>query len=320
MDDQGAGGSSRGRGTYLDIRPMRESSLPPTLLPHLYHAPRHTNSPGFTSLIVPDWSNQPTRSRSQEHGRSLPSPSHLLRQTGPILDYDHVILSRSLDASPINPDSVTSLNLTLPRLVLDGPFPSVDRPIRSTRDHPADGYPYPSATGSTSTSGWELRPFSHPLPYGRDSTTRTPQPPQQQSRQAESSPGIPDVFTEVVGVLPQPEVPVRPPRDPYAELRYYPGFAREQSRGRSEVGEAHASRAQHSQVQTQGLRVAHEQGRVEGSQTDLFPSQSIRGAYLFLPLPPNVQCVLRGVGLRDLSSLGPVIYRPVPSLSQMRSR
>ena len=59
---------------------MRESSLPPTLRPHLYHAPRHISSQGFAPLIVPDWPNQPTRSRSQDYGRSLPSPSHLLNQ------------------------------------------------------------------------------------------------------------------------------------------------------------------------------------------------------------------------------------------------
>jgi len=294
MDDQGAGGSSKGRRTDPERRPIRESSLPQTLLPHLYHAPRNTSSPTIAPLMIPDWHNQPTRSRPQNNGRSLPSPSHLLRQTEPTHDYDHVILSRSLDASPINPIFVTDPDLPLPRLVLQRPPSSFNVPPHSTRDHPAGGHSYPPSTRSMSTSpyGSHSRSYLHAPAYGHGPTSRTPQPPQPPSRQAGHSPGIQDVFMEDVGVLTQPEVLVRPPRDPYAELRHSPGFAQEQ-RGRSEVQATHTSRAQLSQIQAQDHRVAYEQGHVGGSQRDprhqveSFPSQSIRGMCLLFFLAPK---------------------------------
>ena len=278
---------------------MRESSLPQTLLPHLYHAPRHTNSVIIAPLMVPDWHSQPTRSRPQDYGRSLPSPSHLLRQTEPTHDYDHVILSRSLDASPINPIYVTDPDLPLPRLVVQRLPSPVDDPPHSTRDRSMGGYPYPPTARSLSTSpyGSHSRSYLHALPYGHEPTSRTPQPPQPPSHQVGPSPGMQDVFMEDVGVLLQPEVLVRPPRDPYAELRHSPGLAQEQRRGRSEVQATHTSRPQRPQIQTQDHRAAHEQGYVGGFQRDpqhqvgSFPSQSIRGMCLvFLP-GPNVQRV-----------------------------
>ena len=70
MDDQGAGGSSRGS----DTNPQeRQSSLPPTLLQHLLEAPTLAHSPRIAPLVSPDWPNLPTRSRSQ--GYDLPLPS-----------------------------------------------------------------------------------------------------------------------------------------------------------------------------------------------------------------------------------------------------
>ncbi|KAF9648185.1 hypothetical protein BDM02DRAFT_3129260 [Thelephora ganbajun] len=259
MDDQGAGGSSRSNRTNPERRPVRESSLPATLLPHLYHAPRHISSPGIAPLTVPDWPNQSTRSRSQDHGRSLPSPSHLLRQTESTFDYDHVILSRSLDASPVNPTFVTNPDLPPPRLALQRPLPPVDDPPQSTRDRPMGGYSYPM-TRSMSTSPFESpsRSYSHASPYGHEPVLRTPQPPQLPSRRSGSSPGIQDVFMEDVGVLPQPEVPIRPPRDTHAELRHSPGFAQEQRRGRSEV------------------RATYTSQRVLQRQVEPLPSQSTR--------------------------------------------
>jgi hypothetical protein len=174
MDDQGAGGSSRGNDTYHERRPMRESSLPPTLRPHLYHAPRHASSQRIAPLAVPDWHNPPTRSRSQDHGRSLPSPSHLLRQTELTLNHDHVILSRSLDASPINPPFVTNPNLPPPRPVVQRPLSPADDPPHSTRDHPMGGYSYPPMARSMSTSPYEshFHSHSHTFPYGREPTSR----------------------------------------------------------------------------------------------------------------------------------------------------
>lgn len=111
MDDQGAGGSSRNHDRNPERRLMRESSLPPTLRPHLYHAPRHISSQGIAPLIVPDWPNQPTRSRSQDYGRSLPSPSHLLSQ---IPAQDHRMALEQGDVKGLQRD---------PRPQV-GPFPS----------------------------------------------------------------------------------------------------------------------------------------------------------------------------------------------------
>ena len=281
MDDQGAGGSSRGNDTYPE---RRESSLPPTLRPHLYHAPRHASSQIIAPLVVPDWPNQPIRSRSQDHGRFLPSPSHLLRQTEPTLDYDRVILSRSLDASPVSLPFVTNPNLPPPRLVVQRPLPPVDVPPHSTRDHPMGGDSYPPVTRSMSMSPYGSHSHSHfhAPPYGREPTSRIPQPPQPPFRRAERSPGIQDVSMEDAWALPQPEVPVRPPRDPYAELRHSPGFAQE-PRGRSEGRTTQTSHAQRSQIQVQDRRATLEQGFAEGSQREPqrqiepFPSQPIRG-------------------------------------------
>ena len=279
---------------------MRESSLPPTLLPHLYHAPRNAGSPRIAPLIVPNSPNQPTRSRSQDHGRSLPSPSHLLRQTEPTFDYDRVILSRSLDASPVNPPFATNPNLPPPRVALERSRPLVDHLTHPTRDRSMGGYSYPPVTRSMSMSPYESssRLYSHAPPYGHGPTSRTPQPPQPPSRQVGLSPGIQDVFMEDVGVLPQPEVPVRPPRDPHAELRHSPGFAQEQRRGRSEVRVTHTSRTHRPQIQARDYRVTREPNHAEGSQRDPlrqigpFPSQSIRGMHLvFSCLPtPSVWC------------------------------
>ncbi|KAF9781877.1 hypothetical protein BJ322DRAFT_250404 [Thelephora terrestris] len=213
MDDQGAGGSSRDKGTNPEGRHIRESSLPATLRQHLYNGPKYTSSPSIAPLMVPNWPNQPTRSRSQDHGRSLPSPSHLLRQTESAFDPDPIILSRSL---------------------------------------------------------------------GRQTTSLTPQPPQPPLRRTGPSPGIQDVFMEDVGVLPQPEVPVRPPHDPFAELSHSPGFAHEQRRGRTEVRGTHTSRGQRTQVQAQDHLMDLEQGRAgrplrdPQRQVEPFPSQLIR--------------------------------------------
>lgn len=112
MDDQGAGGSSRGGGTNPERRQIRESSLPSTLLPHLYHGPRHSSFQRIAPLTDPDWSTHPTRPRSQDRGRSLPSPDSILRgmQLGVGIDRP-----RSLDASPVNPISVDDPDLSLPR-------------------------------------------------------------------------------------------------------------------------------------------------------------------------------------------------------------
>lgn len=327
MDDQGAGGSSRASDQNPHRRPLRESSLPPTLLPHLYHAPRHGSSPRIAPLIVPDWPNQSTRSRSQDHGRSLPSPSHLLRQTESTLDYDRVILSRSLDASPVNPAYVPNLNLPPPRIVLERSRPLVDHSAHSTRDRPMGGYPYPPVTRSTNTSPYEHQPrsYSHAPLYGHEPTSRTPQPLQPPPRRVGPSPGIRDVFMEEIGVLPQPEVPIRPLRDPHAELRHSPEFAQEQRRGRSEVRATHTSRTHRSQIQVQDYRVTYGQSHAEGSQRDLhrqmepFPFQLIRGTYLVFSLSPNVQCAAF-VALALVvppSPFDPVISSP---LFQMRSR
>ena len=221
MDDQGAGGSSKDKGTNPERRQIRESSLPPTLIRHLYDGPQYTSSPRIAPLMVPNWPNQPARSRSQDHGRSLPSASLLLQETESAFDADPIILSRSL---------------------------------------------------------------------GRQATSRTPQPPQPPPRRSGLSPGIQDVFMEDVGVLPQPEVPVRPPRDPYAELSHSPGFAQEQRRGRSEVRGTHASRAQRTQVQGQDHLMDLEQEQAGRSmrdsqrQVEPFPSQMIRGTWAIFPL------------------------------------
>lgn len=326
MDDQGAGGSSRGNDTYPERRQMRESSLPPTLRPHLYHAPRHANSQRIAPLVIPDWPNQPARSRSQDHGRSLPSPSHLLRQTESTLNHDHVILSRSLDASPVNPSFATNPDLPLPRLVVQRPLPPVDVPPHSTRDYIMSGYLYPPVTRSMSMSPYGSHPHSHSRapPYGREPTSRTPQPPQPPSRQTERSPGIRDASMEDAWVfLPQPEVPVRPPRDPYAELRPSPGFTQEQRRGRSEVRGTHTSHAQHPQSQAQDLRVILEQGYVEGPQrdpqrqTEPFPSQPIRGKSGSFSRSQHPECDTYPVVTIPSPSLDSVISCPAFSSFQM---
>ena len=77
MDDQGAGGSSRGR----DTNPKRESSLPPALIQHLIAAPTVPHSPLIAPLVSPGWHNHPPRSRSQGYDLPLPSPSHLSQLT-----------------------------------------------------------------------------------------------------------------------------------------------------------------------------------------------------------------------------------------------
>ena len=286
MDDQGAGGSQE------DID---REGLPEILQPLLYDAPRYASFQRIPPPMVLDWPSQPTRSRSQDHGRSLPSPSRLLRQTESTFD-DHVVLSRSLDASPVNPILLNNRDLPLPRLVVQRPPPPpVNGPPHSTRDHSMGGYSYTPMTRSMSTSpyGSHSRPYSHAPPYGPEPTARTPQPLQSPSRQVGPSPGIQDVFMEDAWPLPQPEVPVRPPRDPYAELRGSPGFVREQ-RGRSEIRANHTSHMQRLQVQDRDYQVDLEQGRVEGSQRDLqrqlesFPSRSIRGTCLVLPLRSDV--------------------------------
>jgi hypothetical protein len=178
MDDQGAGGSLRGSGTNPHRQPVRESSLPPTLLQHLYHAPRHPSSPRIAPLIAPGWPSQPTRPRSQNHGRSLPSPSHLLRQTESTFDYDQVILSRSLDASPVGPVLATNPNLPPPRLVPERSLPLAGNPVHSTRDHSTGWYPPLARSMSTLPYEPRSRPYSHAPPYGHGLTSWSPQPPQ----------------------------------------------------------------------------------------------------------------------------------------------
>lgn len=242
MDDQGAGGSSRGSDTSPERRQFRESSLPSTLLPHLYHAPRDSGSQRIAPLMGPDWSNRHARSRSQDPGRSLPSPSHLLpadiddpTRSGVDRRYSHPPISRSTSASPSEPHRL--------------PYPRV-------------------------------------LPYGLQSTSRTPQPPRPRSIQAGISPRIRDVFIEDVGVLPQPEMPVRPLGNPYADLGRSPAFSQEQRRGGSEVRVTHTSRPQRNQIQTQD----HRQSGVEGllrdpqRQVEPFSSQPIRGTRQFFLL------------------------------------
>ena len=136
MDDQGAGGSSRrddpdpARGT------RRESSLPPTLRPHLYHGPRYTSFPGIAPLVVPNLPHRPDRPHSQGHGRSLPSPSNLLRETEFTFDHDSVILSRSLDTSPINPPFIANPDLPLPGFMVHGPPQQPQPPTPQFRPSP----------------------------------------------------------------------------------------------------------------------------------------------------------------------------------------
>lgn len=318
MDDQGAGGSSRGSGQNPHERPIPESSLPSTLLPHL------CRSPTERTFDVLDWPNQPTRSRSQGHGQSLPSPADILRQTE-----SNVILSRSLDASPVNPSLMSNLNLPPPRFALDRLLPPLEHRADWTRDRSMGGYSYPPVTRSMSTSPYEPQShsYSHAPPHRRGPTSRTPQPPQPPLRQSGPSPGIQDVFMEDVGVLPQPEVPVRPPRDLHAELRHSSGFEPEQRRGRSDVRATHTPRTHRSQIQVQDHRITHEQSHAEGSQrdpqrqTEPFPSQLTRGTCLVFPPPPNVQCVVFvALALVISPLLGPVTFRlPSPS-SQTKSR
>lgn len=294
MDDQGAGGSPRGSDTNPEGRVIRESSLPATLLPHLYHGPQHSSFQRIAPLMDVDWPNRPNRSRSQDRGRSLPSPSHLLLQTEPRPNYDRVTLSRSLDASPVNPVSVNAPASLLPRLIFQRPLQpaDVDDPPHSTVDRPPDRYSFPPVSRSSSTSpiGLHRHPYSIALPYGFQPRLQTPQPPRPPSRRAGTSQGIQDVLSEDVGVLPQPEMPIRPLGDPYAGS---PGFTQEQRRGRSEVRVTNTSRAQRTQVQTQDRRMAVEHGRVERHprdpqrQVEPFPSRSIRGTCpVFFPLVP----------------------------------
>lgn len=138
MDDQGAGGSSRRDDTDLAWGPRRESSLPLTLRPHLYHGPRHTSFPGIAPLVVPNLPHRPDRPLSQGLGRSLPSPSSLLRETEFTFDHDSVILSRSLDTSPINPPFVANPDLPLPRFVVHGPPQPPRPPTPQSRPSPWD--------------------------------------------------------------------------------------------------------------------------------------------------------------------------------------
>jgi hypothetical protein len=313
MDDQGAGGSPRDSGTNPERRQIRESSLPSTLLPHLYHAPRHSTSQRIAPLMDIGWPNHPTRSRSRDRGRSLPSPSHLLLQTEPMFNYDCITLSRSLDASPVNPVSVNNPGLPLPRLELQSLSPpvDVDGPPRSTVDRPMGRYSYLPISRSMSASPLE----SHRHSYSHR-PSRTPQPLRPPSRRAGPSPGIQDIFTDDVGVLPQPEMPIRPLGDPYAELGRSPVFPQEQRRGRSELLATHASRLQRTQVQTQRHRAVLEQGPVEGlprdpqRQVERFPSQPIRGTCSTFPLGLSVPGVWRA-SLRILRLSRFCFFRPV---------
>ena len=191
---QGTGGPSKGSDTNPDEYEIRESSLPPTLLPYLYPGPR-----GIPPRREGDWLTSPPRSRSQDHGRSLPSASHLLRQTESTLEYDLVISSRSLNASPVNPILAGNQNLRPPRILLQGPTPStvIDNP-------PFE--PHPSSSRS------HLPPY---IPQQRSRTPHLLQPP---SRRAESSSGIQGILMEDSRMLPQSDVPVRPPHDQYSEI------------------------------------------------------------------------------------------------------
>ena len=309
MDDQGAGGSTRGDGTNSEPSRIRESSLPLTLLPHLVRGPQGASPQNTASLMDPNWPSQSSRSRSQDGSPFLPSPSHLLRQTESAFDYGPVILSRSLNASPVRvgPIFEGGPNSSPPVVVLPRPLPPVDddEPPNPTMDRSMVGHSYLPMTRSMSTSPLEShsRSYSHVPPYGRQPASRTPQPPQHPSRQAVTSPGIQDVLMEDVGVLPQPEVPVRPPRDPYTELRHSPGFTQEQRRGRTDVRGTRTSRGQRTQVQTQDHRMTFEQGRTEGflrdpqRQTEPFSSQSIRGTLQIFPLISafSLQCPVCGI-------------------------
>ena len=163
----------------------RESSLPPTLRPHLYHAPRHTSSHGIAPLVVPNWTSQPTRSRSQDPGRFLPSPSHLLRQTEPTLDYDPVILSRP--ASPINPPFVTNPDLPPPRLVVQRSLPLLDDPPHSIRDHPMGGLERRPSTV------YPMNPFEE-----QRGLQRPPSQPQRQQVPHQPQPQQPARFSQLL--------------------------------------------------------------------------------------------------------------------------
>lgn len=294
MDDQGAGGSSRGSDTDPERRQIRESSLPSTLHPYLYHGPRQSSSQRIAPLMDPDWHNNPAGSRSHDRGRSLPSPSHLLHQVRLMSDYDRGTLSRSLDASPVNPIPVCAPNIPLPRLILQSPLPpvDVDEPLRSAVDRSMGRSSYPPMSRSMSKSPLESHHhfYSHIPPYGLQSTSRTPQPLRPPSSRAGPSPGIRDVLVDEVWVLPQPGMPVRSLGDPNAELGRLPGVSQEQRRGRSEVRATHTSRMQRSQIQTRDHPTTLEQGRVEElvrdphRQVELFPSQPIRGTCPDSPL------------------------------------
>ena len=324
MDDQGAGGSSRGGGTNPDRSQIRESSLPSTLLQYLYDGPRHSTSQRIAPLMDIPWPNHPTRSHSRDRGRSLPSPSHLLLQTGPRFDHDRVILSRSLDASPVNPVYIHNPDSPLPRLGLQRQLPPVgiDDPPRPPVDRPMGRYSHPPISRSMSASPLESyrRPHSHVPQHGSQSTSRTPQPLRPPSRQVGPSSGVRDALIDDVGVLPQPEVPDRTLGELYAEMGRSPGFSPVQRRGRSEVRATHTSRPQRTQVQTQGRRMIVEQGPVEGflrdpqRQVEQIPSRPIRGT---CPARPLVFVSLVN-GVYRFGSCGgcldPAISLPVPFL------
>jgi len=120
----------RGDSTNSEPSRTRESSLPLTLLPHLVRGPQGASLPNTASLMDPNWPTRSSRSRSQDNARILPSPSHLLRQTESTFDYGRVILSRSLNASPVRVGPIyennNDLNSPPPVVVLPRPLPPVD--------------------------------------------------------------------------------------------------------------------------------------------------------------------------------------------------
>lgn len=200
MDDQGAGGSSRANDTNRKALPVRQSSLPPALIPLLITEGKDPPP------MHPNWPNPLVRSRSQ--GGSLPPPSQLFaEQTELPRNPDHTVLSRSVDASPVNPASWTNQDLP-PARFLPTPLPPVNDPLQPTMNHPImGGHSYPPMTRSMSTSPFEShsRSYTHAPPYTRYPTSRTPQPPQPHLASSSQSQTLPSFSSELYSEG-QPEI------------------------------------------------------------------------------------------------------------------
>lgn len=214
IDDQGAGGSSKSSDTKPGTQRRHASSLPETLLPHLYDSPRDSGSQIIAPLMVPDLPNGPIRSSSPNRVQSLPIRSQILDQ--------------SLE--------------------------------------------------------------SHRHSYSHIPPLRTLQPPRLSPRHTGPSPGVEDVFDGDVGVLLQPDMPIRPLGDPYVPLRRSPGFYQVQRRSGTEARAIDTSRGERTQTQPRDHRIGLEQGRSDGPlrdpqrQVERFPPHPIRGTRSNFPL------------------------------------